>query len=141
MSPAVHTVLMVAMRWIHVASVIVLLGSFFFARFVLANQEWPSGMHARFRPVLITVAVTVVGSGLYNYLTKENYPPHYHMWMGIKLLLVLDVLAATVLYATTPGDTAKRNRRALHIVIVGAVIVLISGWLRYLSLSPVVKLP
>ena len=140
MDPALHAVLAVAMRWIHIASVIVLLGSFFFARFVLAAGE-PSGLRRRFRPILITVAVTLVGSGLYNYLTKENYPPHYHMWMGIKLLLVLDVLAATILYAAVPADAGKGRRRALHIVIVGAVIVLISGWLRYLSLSPVVKLP
>ncbi|HZU23989.1 MAG TPA: hypothetical protein VFA04_00620 [Bryobacteraceae bacterium] len=140
MDPTLHAVLAVAMRWIHIASVIVLLGGFVFARFVLAGAE-PAGMLQRFRPLLITVVVTVVGSGLYNYLTKENYPPQYHMWMGIKLLLVLDVLAATVLYATTSGDAGKRRRRAMHIVIVGAVIVLISGWLRYLSLSPVVKLP
>jgi len=135
---------MVAMRWIHIASVIILLGGFFFARFVVpagvASDEAAGRLAARFRPILITVAVTVVGSGLYNYLTKENYPPRYHMWMGIKLLLVLDVLAVAILYATA-ADEAKRRRRAVHVVIAGAIVVLISGWLRYLSLSPVVKLP
>jgi hypothetical protein len=63
------------------------------------------------------------------------------MWMGIKLLLVLHVLAATLLYALVPGDEAKRNRRATGIIISGVAIVLISGWLRYLSTSALVKLP
>lgn len=150
MPPALHTTLMVAMRWIHIASAIVLLGGFFFARFVLApalsGESEPGPLAARvaakFRPILITIVITIFGSGLYNYLTKENYPPHYHMWMGIKLLVVLDVLATTLLYAAaSPADIAKRHRQAMHIVIAGAAIVLISGWLRYLSLSPVVKLP
>ncbi len=28
---------------------------------------------------------------MYNYATKASYPPSYHMWMGIKLLLVLHI--------------------------------------------------
>src|SRR5581483_4322906 len=135
---AARAVLLVAMRWIHVASVIVLLGGFVFARFVLApalDGEGAPGrladrIAARFRPILFTVVFTIAGSGLYNYVTKENYPPHYHMWMGIKLLLVLHVLAATLLYATST-DPARRRRQATGIVISGAIIVLISGWLRY----------
>ena len=63
------------------------------------------------------------------------------MWMGIKLLLVLHVLAATLLYAAAGGDEAKRNRRATGILISGMAIVLISGWLRYLSTNPAVRLP
>jgi|SRR5579884_1732504 len=151
MNPALHATLTVLMRWIHIASVVVLLGGFFFARLVLApalagsrdpdSRAVADRAAARFRPFLLTVALTIVGSGLYNYLTKPSYPPHYHMWMGIKLLLVLHVLAATLLYATAPANEAKRRRQATGILISGAVIILISGWLRYISLSPVVKLP
>ncbi len=142
---------MVLMRWIHIASAIILLGGFVFARFALApalgdmrdsdRRAFADRVASRFRPLLVTVVVAIAGSGLYNYLTKENYPPRYHMWMGIKLLVVLHVLAAGLLYATATTDENRRRRQATGIVISGAIIVLISGWLRYLSLSPVVKLP
>jgi len=88
----------------------------------------------------MSVVCTILGSGLYNYLTKPSFPPGYHMWMGIKLLLVLHVLAATLLYAVSPGDEAKRNRRATGIIISGVAIVLISGWLRYLSTNSMAML-
>ena len=142
---------MVLMRWIHIASGIVLLGGFAFARLVLApalaetndsvRRAFADRIASRFRPILVTVVVTITGSGLYNYLTKENYPPHYHMWMGIKLLLVLHVLAASLLYSTATTDEARRRRQATGILISGVIIIMISGWLRYISLSPVVKLP
>jgi uncharacterized membrane protein len=142
---------MVLMRWIHIASGIVLLGGFAFARLVLApalaetndsvRRAFADRIAERFRPILVTVVFTIAGSGLYNYLTKENYPPHYHMWMGIKLLLVLHVLAASLLYATATTDESRRRRQATGILISGIIIIMISGWLRYISLSPVVKLP
>ena len=147
--PTLRTILMLLMRWTHIASAIILLGGFVFARFVVAPALGASGAQraladniaARFRTIVMVVVVTIAGSGLYNYLTKENYPPHYHMWMGIKLLVVLHVLAASLLYSTARADEAKRRRQATGIVISGVVIILISGWLRYMSLSPVVKLP
>jgi len=151
MDPAVRTVLALLMRWTHVISVITLLGGFVYARLVLApalrslpgTERRALGDQAadRFRPILVTVVFTILGSGLYNYLTKTAFPPGYHMWMGIKLLLVLHVLAAALLSAMSGGDEAKRNRRATGIIISGVAIVLISGWLRYLSATPVVKLP
>jgi uncharacterized membrane protein len=151
MDPTVRTVLALLMRWTHVISVIALLGGFVYARLVLApalaslpgteRRAFADQVAARFRPILVTVVCTILGSGLYNYLTKTAFPPGYHMWMGIKLLLVLHVLAAALLSAMTGGDEAKRNRRATGIIISGVAIVLISGWLRYLSTNPVVKLP
>lgn len=152
MEPALRTVLALLMRWTHVISVIVLLGGFVYARLVLApalaslpgteRRAFGDRAAARFRPILVTVVFTILGSGLYNYLTKPSYPPGYHMWMGIKLLLVLHVLATALLYAGAGGDEAKRNRRAAGIIISGVAIVLISGWLRYLSSgAPVVRLP
>ncbi|MGA3026525.1 MAG: hypothetical protein ABSF98_17315 [Bryobacteraceae bacterium] len=151
MDPAVRTVLALLMRWTHVISVITLLGGFVYARLVLApalaalpgtgRRALGDEAAARFRPILITVVFTILGSGLYNYMTKGANPPGYHMWMGIKLLLVLHVLAASLLYAASGGDEAKRNRRATGILISGVAIVLISGWLRYISTNPAVRLP
>ncbi len=151
MDPLVRAILAVLMRWIHIGSVITLLGGFLYARLVLApalaslagSEARALGEQtaARFRPIIIAVVCTILGSGFYNYLTKTAYPPQYHMWMGIKLLLVLHVLAAALLYAQTGIDQAKRNRRATGILFSGVAIVMISGWLRYLSLPTASKLP
>ena len=85
MDPAVRTVLALLMRWTHVISVIALLGGFFYARLVLApalaalpgteRRTLGDQAAARFRPILVTVVFTILGSGLYNYLTKPSFPP------------------------------------------------------------------
>jgi uncharacterized membrane protein len=145
MDPAVRAVLGVCMRWIHIASVVTLVGGFIYARFVLApalasvapaEGDAVGDAAARgFRPLLYIVLVTVIGSGIYNYATKASYPPGYHMWIGIKLLLVLHIAAAAILYSVRPSNQAKRNRTALGIVISGLIVIAISNYLRYLSLK------
>ena len=96
MDPTLRAALAISMRWIHIASVVALIGGFVYARFVLApalaslptaeRELVGSKTVSSFRPLLITVLVTVIGSGMYNYLTKTSYPPTYNIWMGIKLL-------------------------------------------------------
>ena len=116
MDAALH----IAMRWLHIASVIVLLGGIFYAWFTGA-------MDLRFKPVVYTAIGGILVSGIYNFLSKTSYPEHYHMWFGIKVLLALDVLAAGALYV-------KGKERALaRAVIFGAAIVAISGYLRWIS--------
>lgn len=149
MDPSVRAVLGVCMRWIHIASVVTLIGGFLYARFVLApalavlpaseREQVGSGTVTSFRPLLLTVLVTAVGSGIFNYATKTKYPPTYNIWMGIKLLLVLHIAASAILYAVRYSGEAKRNRTALSIAISGLVVILISGYLRYLSLTTLTK--
>jgi uncharacterized membrane protein len=144
MDPTLGAVLGVCMRWIHIASVVTLIGGFVYARFALApaltklgpNEQGDVGSKVAngFRPLLLTVVVTSLGSGMYNYATKPSYPPGYHMWMGIKLLLVLHIYAAAVLYSVRPANEAKRSRTALGIVISGLIAIGIADYLRYLSL-------
>jgi hypothetical protein len=132
------------MRWIHIASVVALIGGFIYARFVQApalaslpaDDREVAGSKAAtsFRPLLLTVLVTALGSGMYNYATKGTYPPGYHMWMGIKLLFVLHIYASAILYSLRPGTEAKRNRTGLSIAISGLVAIAIADYLRYLSL-------
>lgn len=81
----------------------------------------------------------IVLSGLYNFLSYSG-PKHtssYHMWFGIKILLVLHVLTTAILWGTSPysGETSlgKSNRRLLSMVISGFLIVFISAYLRSLS--------
>ena len=132
------------MRWIHIASVVTLIGGFIYARFVLApalasvppTEGYRLGnlIAVGFRPLLFTVLVTTLGSGLYNYAMKASCPPTYRLWLAIKLLLVLHIFAAAVLYSLRPSNLAKRNRTAFGIVISGLIVIAISNYLRYLSL-------
>ena len=145
MDPAVRALLAVLMRWIHVASVVTLIGGFIFARYALAPALSPlpdaerrnvgNRVVAGFRPLLFTVLVTILGSGLYNYLTKPSYPPHYHMWIGIKFLLVLHIFAVAILYAKRDADEAKRNRWLTSMVVSGLAVIAISAYLRWISFA------
>jgi uncharacterized membrane protein len=133
------------MRWIHIASVVTLIGGFMYARFVLApalallpaaeRESVGSKAVTIFRPLLLAVVITTLGSGLYNYATKSSYPPGYHIWMGIKLLLVLHIYVSAILYVMRPSNEAKRNRTALSIAISGLIVIGIADYLRYLSLQ------
>src|SRR3984885_6674191 len=144
MDPTLGAVLGGCGRWINLPLVVTLIGGFTYARFVLApalaalptsERELAGGAAAKsFRPLLITVLITALGSGMYNYATKATYPPTYHMWMGIKLLLVLHIAASAILYAVRGSGEVKRSRTALGIAISGLAVIAISGYLRYLSL-------
>ncbi len=145
MDPTLNAVLAIGIRWIHIASVVTLIGGFIYARFVLApaleglaasdRQALVKRTADHFRPILYTVLVTILGSGLYNYLSKTSYPPHYHMWIGIKFLFVLHIFAVTILYTLPGPDESKRNRWLSGMVVSGLIIFALSGWLRWMSLS------
>src|SRR5229473_4796949 len=131
MGPTVRAVLAVCMRWIHITSIVTLIGGFIYARFALAPVlstlgESEGGRLSRrviesFRPLLYTVLVTALGSGLYNYLNKAAYPPHYHMWIGIKFLFVLHIFAVSILYPMPGANEAKRRRWLTGMVVSGLI--------------------
>jgi len=110
------------MRWLHFASIAVLLGSIFYARFVVGD------LAQSFKPVAYGAIGGILISGTYNFLSKPSFPPHYHMWFGIKILLVLHIFAATILYR-------GKTRALTGIVISGAIVIAISAWLRWISLA------
>ena len=112
----------VGMRWLHLVSIVVLLGGVFYARFAVG--ELAKG----FKPVAYAAIGGILISGAYNFLSKQSFPPHYHMWFGIKILLVLHIFAATILYR-------GKTRTLTGIVISGAIVIAISGWLRWMSLA------
>ncbi|MGD0296372.1 MAG: hypothetical protein ABSE86_04600 [Bryobacteraceae bacterium] len=142
MDPTLRAVLAVSMRWIHITSVVTLIGGFIFARFALApalatlnEPRLGKKVVENFRPLLYTVLVTVIGSGLYNYLNKPSYPPHYHMWIGIKFLFALHIFAVAVLYSIKDADEGKRNRWLSGMIASGLIIIAISAYLRFISLK------
>ncbi|HTS76998.1 MAG TPA: hypothetical protein VMG40_12380 [Bryobacteraceae bacterium] len=113
----------ITMRWMHLLSITVLIGGVVYARFVAGEMD------ARFKPMAYVAIGAILVSGLYLFLSKPSYPPHYQIWFGIKVLLALDVFAAVVLYRN--GKQRSLTRAAIW----GAVIVAIAGYLRWISLT------
>ena len=134
-------------RFIHILCAILLLGGAFYARYVLTpvlnvlpddkRMQAAAGAQLRFRYVLFTLVALSLLSGLYNFL-RVPHSRLYHIAFGIKMLFVLHIYATTILWATSPyGDVVvagKGKRRALSIVIAGIIVVLISAYLRSLSM-------
>jgi len=140
MDPTLRAVLGVTMRWVHITSVVTLIGGFIYARYVVApvivlTPAIGAELAKRYRSLLYTVMFTALGSGLYNYLSKAVYPPHYHMWIGIKFLFVLHIFAVGILYPMPGASEAKRSRWLTGMVVSGLVVIAISAWLRWISLA------
>ena len=127
----------VFMRWVHIASMAILLGGVVFARFVLREDV----RHSRafqlaqdFRPWIYVTIAALLGSGLYNFLTKGFYPLGYHVLFGLKILLVLHIFAAMILFSVPGGTAEKRDRSLTGVIISGFIVLLLSACLRWLSL-------
>ena len=116
-----------AMRWLHIASVVILLGGVFYARFV------EGVMSARFKPWGYAAIGGILISGTYNFLSKSTFPPHYHAWFGIKVLLALHVFAIVVMY--NPERHKMKPRLLTGVAISGALILACSAYLRWLGLQ------
>ncbi len=137
--------LAVSLRWLHIVSVVTLIGGFIFARFALApalttlpeseRKALDARVVAGFRPLMYTAMIAVLGSGLYTYLTKASYPPRYHMIIGIKLLFVLHIFAVAILYSLPGADPAKRSRWLTGMIVSGLIIIALAGYARWISLA------
>ncbi|HEX4771813.1 MAG TPA: hypothetical protein VH351_13330 [Bryobacteraceae bacterium] len=135
-------------RFIHISSVVILLGGLFYARQVLVPtfETLPEDTRAnaavtsqnRFRNPMFSLLVLILASGLYNFFTGPKHGRDYQIWFGIKMLLVAHLAATAILWATSPyGDVTvnnKRKKRLLSVTISGLVIIAISAYLRSLTL-------
>ncbi len=135
MPPTLAMILGLCMRWLHITSVVLLIGAVYYAlRTTRAiAPAYASTLYAGIAGVLI--------SGLYNFFTKPSYPPHYHMWFGIKVLLALHILAALVVVARRAKRTSEQVRTLRGIMFSAAAVIAISAYLRWISLTLAVKLP
>jgi hypothetical protein len=128
-------------HWIHVSSVIILIGGVVFWRFVMDPstkkispedyRELEEGAAAHFRPVVFAAMCLLVLSGIFNYLTKGPMSTPYHILFGVKMLLVLHVLSVLIL--ATAKDNARRGRQLFGAAVSGMIIVLISAFLKGLA--------
>ena len=133
----------VLMRWLHITSVVVLIGGVLYARLVVApavaslpaSEQEPLGdaMAARFRSLLYLAVLFLLASGVYNLFLNLGRGPVYQSLLGIKMLLALHVFAVGFLIVK-PKNT-KRTRQLTGIMISGVIIIVISAVLRQLHLQ------
>lgn len=65
----------------------------------------------RFRKLLAAMALISLITGAHKFAAgMKTAFPGWHMWVGIKILLALHVVAMAFLLARGAGDAAKRNR-------------------------------
>jgi hypothetical protein len=112
--------LSIAMRWLHIASAVVLLGGVFYARVAIGE------MAQSFKLWVYVAIGGLLASGIYNFLSKLPVSTNYKLWFSIKMLLALHVFASAILYR-------GKKRSLTGMVITGALILLISGYLRWIS--------
>ncbi|HTS24622.1 MAG TPA: hypothetical protein VMH81_02035 [Bryobacteraceae bacterium] len=131
-------VLLVTMRWIHIASMATLIGGLLYGRLVMAPAIATLAPDAResladtaarfFRPYVFVSIAGLVVSGTFNILTNAGHRPIYHMLLGIKLLLALHVFAVSILIVQPKNP--RRVRMMTGTVISGLIILAIAAWLR-----------
>lgn len=118
-------------RFVHVASAVTLVGGVIALKCVAAPVT--DEMARKWRGVVLWAGLGLVLAGLWNLMTKENPPPGYHMWFGIKFLLALHVLAVSAIAAKETTPVEKRARLLGGAMWSGLAVIAISAWLRWLS--------
>ena len=126
------------MRWLHIASVVTLIGGMLYGWLVLlpagnalaadARRMLMDRAIARWRPLVFGTIVALPISGLYNLLSNPGHHARYYILLSIKLLLVLHVFAVGIVLVTKNPE--HRGRLMGSAAISGLVIILISAYLR-----------
>lgn len=132
-------------RWVHVGTVIVLVGGSTFMRFALmpAAAELPDDQHqalrerifARWRKIVMIGIALILVSGLYNFV--RAIPLHkgqglYHGLIGTKIILALVVffLASALVGRSEKFEPLRQNSKKWLgiLLLLAAIIVGISGY-------------
>ena len=146
------------MQWIHVGSVVLMIGGFFFFRVVflpIANRHAESralisSALRRFGGIVWTALLTVLISGLYNFITffraarsvaaTGTFVSDYSLYilvLGVKLFIVFLIFTlAIVLTFPYPVFDVFQKRPAPWLnltVILGLIVIFLSAFLRRLG--------
>ena len=126
------------MRWLHIASVVTLIGGMLYGWLVLvpascvlaadARKALAERTAARYGPLVFGAIGALLLSGAYNLLTNPGHHLRYYILLGIKLLLVAHVFSVGILLVTKNPE--HRGRLFAGAAISGLVIILISAYLR-----------
>jgi uncharacterized membrane protein len=130
----------VIMRWLHITSVVVLIGGVLYARLVIApalgslpteeQETLGDAMAARYRSLLFLAILFLAGTGIYNVFLNLSRGALYMALLGVKLLLVLHVFAVGILVVKPKSE--KRTRQMTGLAISGLIVIAISAVLRQL---------
>jgi uncharacterized membrane protein len=131
-------ILTALMRWVHISSVVTLLGGIAYARWVMIPAARSLSPDARtaldesaakhFRPAVFAAMAGLVFSGIFNYLSKPGHSVLYHALFGVKMLLALHVFSMAIL--VTAPKNARRGRQLFGAAISGLAILLIAAYLK-----------
>ena len=131
-------ILTAIMRWVHISSVVTLIGGIVYARFVMipaaaslapdARTALVESAAAHFRPAVFAAMAGLVLSGIYNYLLKPGHSVRYSALFGVKMLLALHVFSVAILVAAPKNP--RRARQLFGAAISGLAIVLIAAYLK-----------
>jgi uncharacterized membrane protein len=131
-------ILTAVMRWVHISSVVTLVGGILYARFVMfpvAAKLTPDDRTAldestatHFRPLVFAAMAGLVLSGIYNYLLKPGHSVLYSSLFGVKMLLALHVFSVAIL--VTAPKNPRRSRQLFGAAVSGLTIVLIGAYLK-----------
>lgn len=143
-------------QWLHVGSVVLMIGGFFFLRFVLipiANRlpdpkTLISSALKRFSGIVWTALLTVLISGVYNVISffraarmsaTESAVDYslYILVLGVKFFIVFLIYTLAVVltfpYPVFEGFQKKPAPWLNIIIILGLIIIFLSAFLRRLS--------
>jgi hypothetical protein len=118
-------------RFVHIASAVTLAGGVIALKCVAGPVT--NEMARKWRGVVLWSGLGLVLAGMWNLMTKENPPPGYHMWFGIKFLLALHVLAVSAVAAKESTPVEKRGRLLGGAMWSALAVIAISAWLRWMS--------
>ena len=127
----IEVLVSVLMRVTHMLAGILLLGP--------AIYSWISEtpIAKKLKGSILAACCFIIISGGYTLMIKTVTPPGYHMWFGLKMLLVMHVIAVHFMMAIQEMPDAKKVRMAKGIAMSGIVVVILSGILRYKSFGAV----
>ena len=131
-----NEVIDVAVRSLHILSVVMLLGSAFYIRFVEKGIERIPAWY-----VLVPVMV-VLATGAYQFYAVMQAGPvdkGWHITFGIKMLFVLHIVAVSLVQGRSQADPERRRRWMNGIVISGTLTVVLAATLRLLHQAPAVR--
>lgn len=99
--------------------------------------SWLSGtpISKRLKGSILSACLVVILSGSYTLITKAHTPPGYHMWFGMKILLVMHIIGVHFVMAIKEMTDEKKVRLATGVAISGILVVLLSVVLRSQSIG------
>lgn len=126
------------MRWMHIASMALLVGGAAFLKLIVApgiarsaeQEALASRFAAGLKPLVFAAIVGILGSGIFNFFARPGHTKYYHMLFGIKMLLVAHVFASALLMVKSGVSEKHFFRRATGVFVSGVAVILISAYLR-----------